>query len=83
MWHLVILVLTWLSAALALQLGLDDVKAISSCTEEVAICNGSNTALTTNEYVSELVLQAAFSSVIVKIRPTEVWLYKDIFRCEN
>ena len=83
MWHLVVLVLTWRLAVLALQLGLDDVKAISSCNEGVDICNGSNAALNTREYVSELVFQAVCSSVIVKICPTEVWLYKDIFRCEN
>jgi len=83
MWHLVVLVLTWRSAVLALQLGLDDVKDITICPSGVDICNGSYISYNTNyEYVSELILQVECSSVIVKICSTEIWRYKDIFHCE-
>ena len=77
MWQLVVLVLTWRSAVLALQLGLDEVKNITDCRMGVDTCNGSM-------YVSELVFQVECSSVIVKIlvSSTEVWRYKDIFHCE-
>jgi len=75
MWQLVVLVLTWRSAVLALQLGLDDVEAITVCPDGVDTCNGSM-------YVSELVFQVESSSVIVKICSTEVWRYKDIFYYE-
>jgi len=67
MWHLVVLVLIWRSAVLALQLRLDDVKAITNCTKEVETCNGSNTSYSTeDEYVSELVFHDESSSLIVK-----------------
>ena len=83
MWHLVVLVLTWRSAVLALQLGLDDVNAITFCPAGVYTCNGSNISYNTkNEYVSELILQVECSSVIIRICSTEVWRYKDIFHCE-
>jgi len=52
---------------LALQLRLDDVKAITNCTKEVETCNGSNTSYSTeDEYVSELVFHDESSSLIVK-----------------
>ena len=83
MWQLVVLVLTWRSAVLALQLGLDDVKAITICPEGVDTCNGRNIPHGTyDEYVSELVFHDESSSVIVKICSTEVWRYKDTFNCE-
>jgi hypothetical protein len=67
MWQLVVLVLTWRWAVLALQLGLDDVKAITFCPDEVSTCNGSNTTYSTkDEYVSELVFHDESSSLIVK-----------------
>jgi len=83
MWRLVVLVLTWRSAVLALQLGMDDVKSITKCTEGGYICNGSN-ILHRNylEYVFELIFQVECSSAIVKISSTEFWIYKDIFHCE-
>ena len=82
MWHLVVLVLTWRSAVLALQLGLDDVNAITICPAGVDTCNGRNISYSSKfEYVSELVFQVECSSVIVKICSTEVWCYKDIFHC--
>jgi hypothetical protein len=56
MWHLVVLVLTWRSAVLALQLGLDDVNAITICPTGADTCNGRNISYSTkDEYVSELV----------------------------
>jgi hypothetical protein len=65
MWHLVVLVLTWRSAVLALQLGLDDVKDI--CPGGVDTCNGRNIPYDTdNEYVSESVFHDESSLVIVK-----------------
>ena len=68
MWQLVVLVLTWRSAVLALQLGLDDVEAITVCPTGVDTCNGRNISYkTAKEYVSELVFQVECSSVIVKI----------------
>ena len=68
---------------LALQLGLDDVKAITVCPAGVDTCNGRNISYRTDKpYVSELVFQVECSSVIVKICSTEVWRYKVIFRCE-
>jgi len=83
MWHLVVLVLTWRSAVLALQLGLDDVKAITICPDEVETCNVRNIPHSIyEEYVSELVFQDETLSVIVKICSTEVWRYKDTFHCE-
>jgi hypothetical protein len=72
MWHLVGLVLTWRSAVLALQLGLDDVKAITNCSTGVDTCNGQKIPHN-DEYVSELVFQDESLSVIVKICSTEVW----------
>jgi hypothetical protein len=75
MWHLVVLVLTWRSAVLAVQLGLDNVKALTVCPTGVDTCNGEL-------YVSELVFQDECSSVIVEICSTEICRYKDIFRCE-
>jgi hypothetical protein len=85
MWHLVVLVLTWRSAVLALQLGLDDVKVITTCPSGVDTCNGRNISNSTNEeyeYVSEPVFHNESSTIIVKICCTEVWCYKDIFHCE-
>jgi hypothetical protein len=67
---------------LALQLGLDDVKAITLCPAGVDTCNGRNISHSTNEYVSGLVLLVDCSSVIVKICSTELWRYKDICHCE-
>ena len=68
---------------LALQLGLDDVKAITVCPDEVDTCNGRNISYSTDdEYVSEVVFQVECSSVIVEVCSTEVWRYKVIFRCE-
>ena len=68
---------------LALQLGLDDVKAITSCPDGVETCNGRNISYSTDKpYVSKLVFQVECSSVTVKICSTEVWRYKVIFRCE-
>jgi hypothetical protein len=82
MWQLVVLVLTWRSAVLALQLGLDDVKAIADCPDGMDTCNGGNISHSTNEYVSGLVLLVECSSVTVKICSTELWRYKEIFHCE-
>jgi hypothetical protein len=57
MWHLAVLVLTWRSAVLALQLGLDDVKAITICPDGKDTCNGRNISYSNkDEYVFELVL---------------------------
>ena len=77
-----VLVLTWRSAVLALELGLNDVKAITSCPAGVDTCNGRNIPLSINEYVSETVSHDECSSAIVKICSTDVWRYKDIFQCE-
>jgi len=83
MWRLVVLVLTWRSAVLALQLGLDDVEDITNCSDVVYTCNGSNISyITSYEYVSELIFQVECLSAIVKIYSTEVWRYKDMFHCE-
>jgi len=83
MWQLVVLVLTWRSAVLALQLGLDDVKAIKICRTGVDTCYGRNISyITYDEYVSEPVFHDESLSVIVKICSTEVWRYKGIFHCE-
>jgi hypothetical protein len=82
MWHLMVLVLTWRSAVLALQLGLDDVKAITNCTSGVDTCNGSKISHSTNKYVYELIFHEDSSSVTGEICSTEVWRYKDIFHCE-
>jgi hypothetical protein len=73
MWHLVVLVLTWRSAVLALQLGLDDVTAITLCPAAVDTCNGRNISYSTDsQYVSEFVFHVECSSVIVKICSTEI-----------
>ena len=67
---------------LALQLGLDDINAITNCPAGVNTCNGSNISYSTkDEYVSELAFHVESSSVIVKICSTEVWCYNDIFHC--
>jgi len=77
MWHLVVLVLTWRSAVLALQLGLDDLKAITNCRAGVDTCNGRNTSYSTkDEYVSEPHFHDESSSVIVKKCSRKVWGYR-------
>ena len=83
MWNLVVLVLTWRSAVLALVIRLEDIKNMTNCGSEVNICDGRNTSYSTeNEYVSEPVFHDESSSVIVKICSADVWRYKEIFHCE-
>jgi len=68
---------------LALELGLDDVKAITVCSTGVDTCNGRNISYSTDkQYVSELGFQVASSSVIIKICCSEVWRYKIIIHRE-
>lgn len=56
--YVVVLVLTWRSAVVALQLGLDEVQAMSACPDEVDTCKGSTTPLSAGEYVSEPLCQS-------------------------